>query len=303
MFIKLSQVLLVGTAFLCSTLTNVAIAQTTLRQTNTTVSNKNITRIVSPKDFSKIKTPTQSKSQAIGEYYNGCIDGAKKIAFDNPYFQVIRPQNKRFYGHPNLITFIENLATNANKNDLPILLIGDMGMARGGPFLRGHNSHQSGLDVDIWYRMVDKRLPEKQLKSPYAINIVSDNWYETNKNYNNDIYTLIKLAANDEQVERIFVNAAIKKQLCLDSHDNKEWLSKVRPWWGHNAHMHVRLSCPKDSPLCVKQQAIKKDHGCGEEIDSWINDIKNPKKKKSSPPPRKEIKVSDECKRVLLSTD
>lgn len=222
MFIKLSQVLLVGTAFLCSTLTNVAIAQTTLRQTNTTVSNKNITRIVSPKDFSKIKTPTQSKSQAIGEYYNGCIDGAKKIAFDNPYFQVIRPQNKRFYGHPNLITFIENLATNANKNDLPILLIGDMGMARGGPFLRGHNSHQSGLDVDIWYRMVDKRLPEKQLKSPYAINIVSDNWYETNKNYNNDIYTLIKLAANDEQVERIFVNAAIKKQLCLDSHDNKE---------------------------------------------------------------------------------
>ena len=160
MFIKLSQVLLVGTAFLCSTLTNVAIAQTTLRQTNTTVSNKNITRIVSPKDFSKIKTPTQSKSQAIGEYYNGCIDGAKKIAFDNPYFQVIRPQNKRFYGHPNLITFIENLATNANKNDLPILLIGDMGMARGGPFLRGHNSHQSGLDVDIWYRMVDKRLPE-----------------------------------------------------------------------------------------------------------------------------------------------
>ncbi|MDI5349402.1 penicillin-insensitive murein endopeptidase, partial [Salmonella enterica subsp. enterica serovar Kentucky] len=40
--------------------------------------------------------------------------------------------------------------------------------------------------------------------------------------------SLIKLAAQDNDVTRIFVNPAIKQQLCLDAGSDRDWLRKVR---------------------------------------------------------------------------
>ncbi|HCB13842.1 MAG TPA: penicillin-insensitive murein endopeptidase, partial [Gammaproteobacteria bacterium] len=65
----------------------------------------------------------------------------------------------------------------------------------------------------------------------------------------------LKLAAQSPRVERIFVNAIIKQALC-DSETDRAWLNKVRPWWGHDAHFHVRLACPPDSGQCKPQQPI-----------------------------------------------
>ena len=56
-------------------------------------------------------------------------------------------------------------------------------------------------------------------------------------------------------VERILVNAAIKKALCRDATGDRAWLSKVRPWYWHNYHFHIRIGCPKDSPTCKPQPA------------------------------------------------
>ncbi len=64
---------------------------------------------------------------------------------------------------------------------------------------------------------------------------------------------MIKLAAQDNDVTRIFVNPAIKQQLCLDAGTDRDWLRKVRPWFQHRAHMHVRLRCPADSLECEDQ--------------------------------------------------
>src|SRR5258708_23548157 len=52
---------------------------------------------------------------------------------------------------------------------------------------------------------------------------------------------VIKAAARDPHVERIFVNAAIKKALCRDTDPDRSWMNKVRPYWGHDYHFHVRL--------------------------------------------------------------
>jgi hypothetical protein len=41
---------------------------------------------------------------------------------------------------------------------------------------------------------------------------------------------LIRTAARDPDVERIFVNAAIKKALCREAGLDRDWLGKVRPW-------------------------------------------------------------------------
>ncbi|MFO6484354.1 penicillin-insensitive murein endopeptidase [Escherichia coli] len=65
---------------------------------------------------------------------------------------------------------------------------------------------------------------------------------------------MIKLAARLQDVTRIFVNPAIKQQLCLDAGTDCDRLRKVRPWFQHRAHMHVRLrSGPADSLECEDQ--------------------------------------------------
>ena len=54
---------------------------------------------------------------------------------------------------------------------------------------------------------------------------------------------VIKAAAEEPEVERIFVNAAIKKALC-ETARGQPWMNKVRAYWGHNYHFHIRIKCP-----------------------------------------------------------
>ncbi|MGN1394205.1 MAG: penicillin-insensitive murein endopeptidase [Succinivibrionaceae bacterium] len=252
--------------------------------------------------WSNVKNPTQTTPNPIGSYSNGCIGGAISADLNNPYYQVIRQQNKRYFGHPELIDFLNSLGQKAHKNKLPILLVGDMSMPRGGPFKSGHASHQTGLDVDIWFRMVNKKLKSKDLNNPWAINIVENNWLQTNEYYTPQIYTLIKLAASDKKVERIFINPAIKKQLCEDTPvKERDWLKKIRPWWGHNAHMHIRLACPsKNSNLCIPQSQLPNTDGCDSEIDSWLFDIKHKKTNPQNNKPKKTKQVlPKQCFEIL----
>ena len=224
----------------------------------------------------------QLSSIPIGTYGNGCIRNAYPAKFDHPYYQVIRPQNDRFYGSSSMLSFLDNLATKTHNAGLPILLIGDISLPLGGSFARSnHASHQIGLDVDIWFRMVHKRLSTEELKKPWALNIVKPNFLAVNNYYSENIYTLVKLAATDPQVDRIFINPAIKEKLCLEATGDRSWLRKVRPWWGHNAHMHVRLLCPSDAKFCNNAPPIPgTGDGCGKEVTAWLDDIRYPKPKK-----------------------
>jgi len=84
---------------------------------------------------------------------------------------------------------------------------------------------------------------------------------------------LIRAAAKDPEVARIFVNAAIKKALCRDAGSDRAWLSKVQPWWGHDYHFHVRLNCPADSPQCEPQPPRPSGDGCSsKDLDPWFTE-------------------------------
>ena len=82
------------------------------------------------------------------------------------------------------------------------------------------------------------------------------------------------------------------------------WLEKVRPWYGHADHIHVRLKCPADLPNCRKQEPVPAGDGCAEkELAFWFKDsILHPK---PSPPPKvppKPLMLADlppACKNVL----
>ncbi|WP_260259714.1 penicillin-insensitive murein endopeptidase [Vibrio intestinalis] len=214
--------------------------------------------------------PSVAPSESIGSYANGCLIGAEALPLNGHGYQVLRSQNKRYFGHPDTVSFIERLAKQARKDLRTHILIGDMSLPQGGRFSSGHSSHQTGLDVDIWFRLADSKLSQNALSLPKPQTLVNMSEYTlSDNNWGNRHFRLIKMAAQDDQVARIFVHPVIKEKLCSTEGAERDWLRKVRPWWGHNYHMHVRLLCPQGDNSCINQAPPPKGDGCGKEVASW----------------------------------
>lgn len=245
-------------------------------------------------DWAKITQPTKTADggQSIGKYNAGCLDGASVLHLEGTGYQVMRLSRKRFYGHSNLIDFIQTLGKTVAAEKIGTLLIGDLGQPRGGPTLSGHRSHQTGLDVDIWFLLseeADKRVltaNERELWSaPAVVNLKTDAMIENQWFVENE--KVLELAARQPEVDRIFVNASIKQALC-DSKKagSSEWLRKIRPWFKHEDHFHVRLKCPDNSPHCDGQGALPAGDGCDASLAWWFTaEAKSPAKNKPAPPP------------------
>ena len=263
--------------------------------------------------FGAVKGPAPTDPKAIGEYAKGCLAGGKAMPINGRAWQVMRLKRNRNWGHPVLIDFLERFAEDAQAYDgWPGLLVGDMSQPRGGPMLTGHASHQLGLDADIWFTpMPDRRLTPQEREDTSAVTMVAlDKTSVDPKVWDDARYRIIKRAASTPQVERIFVNPAIKKALCQGAagHAERGWLGKVRPWWGHDYHFHVRISCPKDSAgACHPQKPIPGDDGCGKELDDWMKLVTAPppppkpadQPVKPPPPPMTLDALPAECRNVL----
>ena len=222
------------------------------------------------------KSPSQGAARSVGKYSAGCVLGAQALPQNGFGFQLMRPSRQRNFGHPVLISFVQDLSRRANSEKLGTLLIGDLGQPRGGPAPSGHSSHQSGLDVDIWFwrpAKADRRHlsgRERERLSPRAM--VDVRTKRPTKHWSSRVREVLRLAATDARVARIFVNPAIKRELCSSRVDGDEdWLGKLRPWWGHHQHFHVRLQCPPGSSECEAQAPIPAGHGCGE-LDWWFRE-------------------------------
>ena len=232
----------------------------------------------SPQDWQRIKRPipaTDGKANPIGSYSNGCIIGAEPLPYKGEGYQVIRMNKNRYYGHPDMIAYLQHLGQKAKSAGLPTMLVGDIAMPGGGRFLTGHASHQMGLDADIWLRMGTMTDSEALNSDGKGLLVVNRQTQRVDENvWNNNHATLIKLAAQDPQVTRIFVNPAIKLKLCQTAGDDRAWLHKIRPWFGHDSHFHVRIACPKDAAYCEDQAPVPAGDGCGDELYSWFEPAK-----------------------------
>lgn len=226
-----------------------------------------------PGEFAKwanVKSPTSGPAKVYGGYNAGCISGAEELPLIGSGFQVVRTSRNRYYGHPNLNYYIKDLAYRTKKATGLSLVIEDLSFPRGGPFYSGHNSHQLGLDVDISLKLISKKVGPAQSEAWHSPSYVNDRKY-LKPNWTADQVKLTSLAADSPYLNRIFVAPAIKKYFC-DTNPKAPWNYKLRAWWGHDDHLHVRLSCPKDSPGCEPQTALNpNDNGCGGELTWWYS--------------------------------
>jgi penicillin-insensitive murein endopeptidase len=222
--------------------------------------------------FARKTTPLPGPPQSIGSYGDGCLAGAIALPITGSFWQVMRVSRNRYWGNPSLVAFIERLADSGKSVGWNGLLIGDMSQPRGGPMLYGHTSHQIGLDVDIRFTpMPNHELSPQEREFNMALNMVAkDRPIVDSKVWTHERSELVRAAAQDPVVTRVFVNPAIKNAMCHEAGSDRSWLSKVRPWWGHNEHFHVRIACPSDSPECKPQPPAGSSDGCGHELDSWL---------------------------------
>lgn len=246
-----------------------------------------VATIAQANPWTKVKATAPGPASAIGAASNGCIAGAEMLPAKGIGFVSIRRHRNRYYGHPDTVRFVEDLGSLLSRRTHELMMVGDLSQPRGGLMSSMHRSHQNGMDVDIWFELAtsvrnankghsEKRDP-RSMVAPGGLSLTKD-WGEQQR-------FMLKVSAEDPHVDRIFVNPAIKRSLCRSEKGNRKWLHKLRPWWGHDSHFHVRLKCPKGSPKCIKQAPVPAGDGCDETLAWWFSDeartpSKKPKKKK-----------------------
>lgn len=230
--------------------------------------------------FGHIATPTAEGARSFGGYAKGCQSGAVELPETGPTWQAMRLSRNRNWGQPQLVDFVQDLSRfAATQPGWKGLYVGDISQPRGGPMLTGHASHQIGLDADIWMLPPDRlNLTRAERESLSSISTRRAKGAYTNDNWTPQHEAILKAAAQDPRVARIFVFPGAKVAMCRNAGSDRAWLRKIRPWWGHHYHFHVRLSCPEGMSGCQNQAPPPAGDGCAD-ADRWVRDILNP------PPP------------------
>ena len=221
-----------------------------------------------------VREPAPGPARAIGDYAAGCLQGAVALPLDGVGYHVMRPSRARNFGHPTLVAYVQQLGRRVRAIGLRAVLVGDLSQPRGGRATGGHASHQTGLDVDLWYtlpsRAQSRVLPHAQREQLGAESVVDAAGAALRKQARTRVTALLRLAVDDPRVDRVFVNPAIKRSLCAQGTRPRAWLRKVRPWYGHDEHFHVRLACPRDAPYCRSQPPLPDGDGC-DKLQWWFD--------------------------------
>jgi penicillin-insensitive murein endopeptidase len=251
--------------------------------------------------FGSMAAPSQQEAMPIGSYARGCSAGSVELPESGPTWQAMRLSRERNFGHPMMVQYLMDLSQQAaglgwGKG----LYIGDISQARGGPMTSGHASHQIGLDADIWWLAPQRlNLSRAERENLSSIPMRSADQRTVTDSWGPKAHALLRAAASDPRVDRIFVAAAIKVEICKTaSKADKPWLQKVRPVAGHDTHFHVRLKCPKGARLCETQKPTvselsKGGMGCDDTLMWWVTDYLNPPKDTK----KKKPKAEDEPKK------
>ena len=275
------------------------------------LANPNDPKLGAKELFGRKILPAAMPTRVVGFYAKGCIAGAEALPIDGETWQVMRLSRNRYWAHPAMVALLERLAAKAHKDaGWPGILVGDMSQPRGGPMFTGHASHQVGLDADIWLTPMPKRqLSRNEREEMSAVMMVRSDRLDIDPNvWTPNHLAVIRDAAQEPSVQRIFVNAAIKKALCREAKGDRGWLSKVRPMYGHDYHFHIRIRCPAGSGECESQPEPTEGEGCSAgDLAYWFKDSvlhsKPPLIPPKPKPPMTLAQLPAACREVLAAPD
>ena len=252
--------------------------------------------------FGRVMTPIEAKTRSIGYYWRGCLAGAKALPVDGESWQVVRLSRNRMWGNPAMIAFLERFSRKAKAEGVwNGILVGDISQPRGGPMLTGHASHQVGLDADVWLTpMPDRTLTREEREEMSAVNMVTEDGLSVDRSHWSEAQAgIIRAAAEEPQVDRVFVNAAIKKALC-ETHKGEPWMNRVRAYWGHNYHFHIRIKCPAGDASCEPQEAMPPGDGCDKSLAWWFTEEALHPAPEKAKAPLTMAQLPPECRTVVL---
>ncbi|WP_085787395.1 penicillin-insensitive murein endopeptidase [Ketogulonicigenium robustum] len=262
--------------------------------------------------FGPQSSPANIALGPIGGYALGCQAGAVQLPETGPTWQAMRLSRNRNWAQPQTVGFVQDLSRFAAT--LPGwdgLYVGDMSQPRGGPMSSGHASHQSGLDMDIWMLPPDRlNLTRAEREAISSRDMQRARGAAVNSSWTPQHEALLRRAAEDPRVARIFVFGGAKVEMCRNATGDRSWLSKIRPWAGHNTHFHVRLNCPAGATYCADQAPPPAGDGCAE-AEAFVANILNPPPARprdpNAPPPappRGPLQVNElpvQCTAVLAA--
>ncbi len=268
--------------------------------------------------FGAKNVASKQTPNALGKYAKGCLAGAQQLPETGPTWQAMRLSRNRNWAHPKMIRYLERLSAKvATIPGWKGLYIGDISQPRGGPMTSSHQSHQLGLDADIWL-LPPKRLNlnQSERENLSSKSVRSKDWRTVNGNWTEAHMAVLKAAASDPAVDRIFITAPAKVWMCKHAKGKKRWLQKIRPYWGHHYHFHVRLKCPAGSKNCTTQtptvkQLSKNATGCDKDLNWWVTTALAPPDPNAPKAPKKPKKrgardyvmadLPSQCRKVLTS--
>lgn len=260
--------------------------------------------------FGAKAVPTAQDPMPVGSYAKGCGAGMVQLPESGPTWQAMRLSRNRNWGQPAMITFLQQLSVAAVQVGWAGLYIGDISQPRGGPMTSSHASHQIGLDADVW--MLPPRrlnLTRQEREAISSVPVRSADQRSVTGNWTAAHHALLRAAASDARVDRIFVAAAVKIEMCKTAtRKDKAWLQKIRPIAGHDTHFHVRLKCPDGARLCQTQsptvaELSKSGDGCDDTLNWWVTDYLNPPKPAKTTKPAKPLKPRPRTAREFTMAD
>lgn len=210
----------------------------------------------------------------------GCIAGAVELPAEGVGYRTIRMSRSHFWGHPSTVAALQILGARARAAGLPTLYMNDLSRPRGGP-MSVHASHQTGLDADVSLD-VSPKYPltpaQRDALDPPGL-VAPDRRGVDPARWRPEHVALLRLATGLPGIDRVLVNPAIKRQLCVQATGDRGWLRLIRPWYGHAAHMHLHFRCPADQPECRDQPPPPPGEGCDASLQWWFDQLDAP------PPP------------------
>lgn len=225
-----------------------------------------------PLMFSILSVPAISydrASEPVGYYSAGKLNSGVNLPESGPGYMRLFLQRNRGWGTEEMISMIIKSSADMNKKfpNMDRLQVGDISKNGGGDVSDLHSSHQNGQDADLTYYRKNQIEQSSHYINGFSENMVINN--RLSKNFDTARnWEFIKRLHEHGEVQRIFVDPIIKKELCRFARTRNELiryddiLRSLRHLENHGDHMHVRLKCPPNARECVAQEDPPSGTGC-----------------------------------------